>query len=133
LRRAAPATATFAWSTRRPSPAPASRTSPRPIDIVVGAPGESEKLEEDLYDAHERAMHSGVEGVLRLDAVAKRPVTKDDIDDLEALIRDGGAGDVRGRVFGLLSACLGETDQADLATRDDCDGARLAASARPQL
>ncbi|MBT9445602.1 MAG: polysaccharide biosynthesis protein [Hyphomonadaceae bacterium] len=106
--------------------------SGKDIDIVACAPGESEKLEEDLYDAHERATHSGVEGVLRLDTLANRPVTKNDIDDLEALIRDGGGADVRARVFGLLSACLGETDQADMATGDESGRESLAASAHPQ-
>jgi O-antigen biosynthesis protein WbqV len=78
------------------------------VDIVIGGAGDCEKFDEDLYDDFERATHSGVEGVLRLDSVARRPVTTEDIEGLAAIARSGDDAEVRRQVFSLLEACLGD-------------------------
>ncbi|KAF0171187.1 MAG: O-antigen biosynthesis protein WbqV [Alphaproteobacteria bacterium] len=85
--------------------------SGKDIAIIVAPSGDSEKLEEDLYDEHERVTHSGVNGVLRLQSQSRRPVTTADIDALEALARAGDDAAVRTQVFALLNACLGAACQ----------------------
>jgi O-antigen biosynthesis protein WbqV len=82
----------------------AAASSPARIEITGVRPGE--KLDEDLYDDHERVAHAGIEGMVRVASPSARAPTDPELDALETLARAGRDEALKGAVTDLLAACL---------------------------
>jgi O-antigen biosynthesis protein WbqV len=77
------------------------------VAIVTTAVREGEKLNEQLFDDHERVERSAIDGVSRIiPAAPEMEITAQDIADLETAVRSVGDELVRHRVFGLLESRL---------------------------
>lgn len=92
--------------------------SGRDIEIVETGVREGEKFDEELYDEFETLNHTDVEGLLAIRSHASRAPTDNEIDQLEAIARQGDETGARTAVFQLLNDCLGSNARAETSDRD---------------